>query len=63
MRTTGQLVRGFPKRGNSNKKFFAAHGILAMLADTMIPEVFGVAHNYAGLITVLGFLCAFLLTQ
>lgn len=41
----------------------AAGGILAMLSDTMIPEAFEVAHNYAGLITVLGFLSAFLLTK
>jgi ZIP family zinc transporter len=41
----------------------AAGGILAMLADTMIPEAFETAHNYAGLITVVGFLCAFILTK
>jgi ZIP family zinc transporter len=41
----------------------AAGAILAMLADTMIPEAFEVTHNYAGLITVLGFLSAFLLTK
>ena len=41
----------------------AAGAILSMLADTMIPEAFEVAHNYAGLITVCGFLCAFLLTK
>ena len=41
----------------------AAGAILAMLTDTMIPEAFDVAHNYAGLITVVGFLCAFLLSK
>jgi zinc transporter, ZIP family len=41
----------------------AAGAILAMLADTMIPEAFETAHNYAGLITVIGFLCAFVLTK
>lgn len=41
----------------------AASAILAMLSDTMIPEAFEVAHNYAGLITVLGFLCAFALSK
>ena len=41
----------------------AAGAILAMLADTMIPEAFETAHDYAGLITVLGFLCAFVLTK
>lgn len=41
----------------------AAGAILAMLSDTMIPEAFDIAHNYAGLITVLGFLCAFALSK
>ena len=41
----------------------AAGGILAMLADTMIPEAFEEAHEFAGLITVAGFLCAFVLTK
>jgi ZIP family zinc transporter len=41
----------------------AAGAILAMLADTMIPEAFEVAHDFAGLITVLGFLAAFALTK
>jgi ZIP family zinc transporter len=34
-----------------------------MLSDTMIPEAFDIAHNYAGLITVFGFLCAFILSK
>jgi ZIP family zinc transporter len=29
----------------------------------MIPEAFEEAHNFAGLITVLGFLAAFVLTK
>jgi ZIP family zinc transporter len=41
----------------------AAGGILAMLVDTMIPEAFEDAHDFAGLITVLGFLLAFVLTK
>lgn len=41
----------------------AAGAILAMLADTMIPEAFEVAHDFAGLITVIGFLAAFVLTK
>ena len=41
----------------------AAGAILAMLSDTMIPEAFTEAHNLAGLITVLGFLLAFVLTK
>lgn len=39
----------------------AAGAILAMLVDTMIPEAFEVAHDFAGLITVAGFLVAFTL--
>ena len=41
----------------------AAGAMLAMLADTMIPEAFDEAQNWAGLITVLGFLVAFILTK
>lgn len=41
----------------------AAGAILAMLVDTMIPEAFEVAHNSAGLITVVGFLAAFALSK
>ena len=41
----------------------AAGGILAMLADTMIPEAFEEAHDFAGLITVAGFLAAFALSK
>jgi ZIP family zinc transporter len=33
----------------------AAGAILAMLADTMVPEAFEEAHNFAGLITVADF--------
>ncbi len=41
----------------------AAGAILAMLADTMIPEAFEHAHDFAGFITVTGFLAAFVLTK
>ncbi|MHC5063240.1 MAG: ZIP family metal transporter [Planctomycetota bacterium] len=41
----------------------AAGGILAMVVDTMIPEAFAETHNWAGLITVLGFLLSFTLTE
>jgi ZIP family zinc transporter len=41
----------------------AAGAILAMLADTMIPEAFENSHHFAGLITVIGFLCAFILSK
>jgi ZIP family zinc transporter len=41
----------------------AAGGVLAMVADTMIPEAFEVAHEFTGLITVAGFLVAFVLSK
>ena len=41
----------------------AAGAILAMIADTMIPEAAEASHNLTGLITVLGFLAAFGLSQ
>ena len=41
----------------------AAGAILAMLVDTMIPEAFETAHEFAGFITVLGFLIAFALSK
>lgn len=41
----------------------AAGAILAMLVDTMIPEAFEETHEFAGLITVVGFLLAFLLSK
>lgn len=41
----------------------AAGAILAMIADTMIPEAFETTHDWTGFITVLGFLTAFMLTK
>jgi len=41
----------------------AAGAILTMLADTMVPEAFEEAQNLSGLVTVVGFLIAFVLTQ
>jgi ZIP family zinc transporter len=41
----------------------AAGAVLAMLVDTMIPEAFEEAHDFAGLITVFGFLAAFALAK
>jgi ZIP family zinc transporter len=41
----------------------AAGGILAMLADTMIPEAFEEAHDMAGLVTAAGFVSAFALSK
>ncbi|WP_189552491.1 ZIP family metal transporter [Streptomyces lavendofoliae] len=41
----------------------AAGAILAMIADTMIPEAFEQAHLLTGFTTVLGFLTAFVLSH
>jgi ZIP family zinc transporter len=41
----------------------AAGAILAMLADTMIPVAFHEDHDFAGLITVVGFLLAFVISH
>ncbi len=41
----------------------AAGAILAMLVDTMIPEAFAESHSFAGLIAVIGFLAAFVLSK
>lgn len=41
----------------------AAGAILAMIADTMIPEAFQDAHLAIGLVTVCGFLVSFALSH
>lgn len=41
----------------------AAGAILAMVIDTMVPEAFAEAHDFSGLIAVLGFLAAFTLSK
>lgn len=41
----------------------AAGAILAMIVDTMIPEAFQKEHSLAGLITVIGFSVAFILSK
>ncbi|MGL4859718.1 MAG: ZIP family metal transporter [Enterobacteriaceae bacterium] len=41
----------------------AAGAILAMIVDTMIPEAFEKTHDFAGIITVVGFLLAFSLQK
>lgn len=42
---------------------FAAGGVLAMLAESMIPEAFADAQPFIGLVTVVGFLVAFLILK
>jgi len=41
----------------------AAGAILAMLADTMMPEAYADARDYSGLLTVAGFFVSFLMSQ
>lgn len=41
----------------------AAGAILTMLSNTMIPEAFEDGHDFVGLVTVTGFLAAFILTK
>lgn len=40
----------------------AAGAMLTMLVDTMVPEAYNEAHEFSGLITVIGFLLAFWLS-
>lgn len=54
---------GFSEQVIAATMALAAGAILAMLVDTMIPEAFQVAQNYAGIIAVLGFLAAFYLSK
>jgi ZIP family zinc transporter len=54
---------GLPREVVAATTAVAAGAVLAMLADTMIPEAFEFAHDYVGLITVLGFLVAFVLSK
>ncbi|HEV2733324.1 MAG TPA: hypothetical protein VGV85_00750, partial [Longimicrobiaceae bacterium] len=42
---------------------FAAGSVLAMLAESMIPEAFEDAQPFIGLVTVVGFLAAFLIVK
>ena len=57
------VFSGFPENVIAATNAVAAGAILAMLVDTMIPEAFETAHNFAGLATVLGFLAAFALDK
>ncbi|MEV0900640.1 ZIP family zinc transporter [Actinoplanes sp. NPDC049802] len=62
-------VAGYTVLGDASAELLAgitalaAGAILAMVADTMIPEAFEDAHLLVGLITVAGFLAAFGLSQ
>ena len=57
------LFAGLSENAIAATTAFAAGAVLTMLADTMIPEAFEEAHDFAGLITVVGFLTAFALSK
>ncbi|UPL49738.1 ZIP family metal transporter [Hymenobacter sublimis] len=57
------LFSGFSAEVVAATTAVSAGAVLAMIADTMIPEAFEVAHNFTGLITVLGFLVSFVLSK
>ncbi|WP_199516656.1 ZIP family metal transporter [Nucisporomicrobium flavum] len=57
------LLGGAPAAVLAAITALAGGAILAMIADTMIPEAFENAHLLIGLITVAGFLVAFALSQ
>jgi ZIP family zinc transporter len=57
------VFAGFSAEVVAATQAVAAGAILAMIADTMMPEAFELVHDYAGLITVAGFLAAFALSK
>ena len=57
------LVGGLPPAVVAAIGAFAAGGLLALVAETMIPEAFDRAPEFIGLITVAGFLVAFVLAK
>lgn len=57
------LFDGAPPEYVAVAQGVAAGAILAMIADTMIPEAFDETHNAAGLVVALGFLLAFVLSH
>ncbi len=57
------VFQGFSPEVIAATTAVAAGAILAMLIDTMIPEAFDEAHDYAGLVAALGFLVSFMLSK
>lgn len=57
------LLAGLSPNMISAMLALAAGGILAMLADTMMPEAFQHGGPFVALATAIGFLCAFLLSH
>jgi ZIP family zinc transporter len=54
---------GAPPEAIAFVQAVAAGAILAMIVDTMVPEAFEGTHDFAGLISVVGFLAAFGLSK
>ena len=57
------LFSGFSPNVIGATQAVAAGGILAMLSSTMIPEAYEETHDWIGVVTVLGFLAAFMLSK
>jgi zinc transporter, ZIP family len=57
------LLGGAPPEVEAVITAVAAGAILTMIADTMIPEAFENTHAWTGLITTVGFLSAFAISQ
>jgi ZIP family zinc transporter len=57
------LLGSAPEELVAGVQSFAAGAILTMLADTMLPEGVEHAGRLVGLVTALGFICAFLLSH
>ena len=57
------LFRNFSPEIVAGTIAVAAGGILSMASSTMIPEAYEDAHDFVGVVTVLGFLCAFILSK
>jgi zinc transporter, ZIP family len=60
---SGSLHPAKTESSDSGLAIATAGGILATISDTMIPEAFEETHDFAGLITVCGFLAAFVLSK
>ena len=58
-----RLTDGLSHETRAATTALAAGAILTMIADTMLPEAFEGGHNFSGLITAAGFLCAFTLSM
>ena len=57
------LLAGLPPNWTSALLALAAGGILAMLADTMMPEAFAHGGTFVALATAVGFISALLLSK